>query len=348
MTTNLNSVSLVLPGLLGPQDQYPLLEAKERPVLKNLTALLSRAKCTKHNSDDWLRTVFDLLLPQSNPARASIPYAAISAEHDQLLTGKAHCLRIDPVYLRIDMDSAILLAADELQLTAEEASELGESINQHLKDDGIQINFTHPQRWYLFLDSPAEISTTPLHRVIRKDIHGFLPTGNEQQYWRSLLNELQMLLYTHPVNQQRKERGQAPVNSVWFWGEGELPQERLTDFNEIYSDDPLVKILADFCAIPCFTLDQFVKNERADNKGKVLLVTSDLENYVHNQDIFAWIDALKVLDSSIFKSIRTAFKMKSLQQCVIYPGKHQRFEISSPQSRKWWKRTRPLVHFLNT
>ena len=100
-----------MPGLLGPQQQYPLLKSQECPALKNLTALLSRATRTTYSNSDWLKTVFDLLLPDSNLSK--VPFAAISAGYDQLAFQNTHYLRIDPVYLRIDMDSALMLARSE-------------------------------------------------------------------------------------------------------------------------------------------------------------------------------------------------------------------------------------------
>lgn len=348
MSISANRVSLVMPGLLGPQQQYPLLESQERPNVKNLTTLLSRATYSDHNNDDWLRIAFDLLLPNSEQTK--IPFASISASYDQLTCTDAWCLRIDPVFLRVDMDSAIMLAADELQLTEQEANEIAESINQHLKDDGIRIQITHPHRWYLLFDTSPEITTTPLHQVMRKDVHSFLPQGNKHQYWRSLLNELQMLLYTHPVNQQRDKRGLAPVNSVWLWGEGKLPEKKKMNWDKIYTDEPLIEILAKFFEIPCYELNQFqdTLHQPSDDKENILLVTTALEEYVHNQDIFAWINALQQLDSSLFQDIRDAFKMKRLQQCELYPGNNSVYHVSLKQSRKWWKFNKPMTHFLST
>ena len=40
------------------------------------------------------------------------------------------------------------------------------------------------------------------------------------------------LLADHPVNRARRERGLAPANAVWFWGQGSRP--RLTAFETLY------------------------------------------------------------------------------------------------------------------
>ena len=49
-----------------------------------------------------------------------------------------------------------------------------------------------------------------------------LPAGNEGSVWRRRMNEAQMVLHAHPGNEAREARGELPVNSVWFWGAGEL------------------------------------------------------------------------------------------------------------------------------
>jgi hypothetical protein len=346
MTKPSPRVSLVIPGLLGPQAQYPMLESDERPTLKNLTSLLTRATRSENTNNDWLSLTCKLLLP--NISTGQIPFAAMSAGYDgmaDIVDKPAWCMRIDPVHLRIDMDSAIMLAAEDLMLTDEEVNELTVSINQHLKQDGIKVHVVHPHRWYLFFDAPRDINTTPLHQVMGKDIHGFLPQGGEHLYWRSLLNELQMLLYTHPVNQQREQRGLATVNSVWFWGEGILPEKYQTNWDEIYTDNHRVEILAAFCGIPCYTLNQYQNKAAKDN---VIIVMTELETLVQNQDIFAWIKVLTTLDASLFKKIRQEFKLKNLKWLSIFPGNQLQFELSQRQSAKWWKLSKPIADFLKT
>jgi hypothetical protein len=47
--------------------------------------------------------------------------------------------------------------------------------------------------------------------------------------WLKLLNEIQMFLYQHPVNQQRELRGQPVINSLWCWGADSYRGEKRTD-----------------------------------------------------------------------------------------------------------------------
>jgi hypothetical protein len=50
-----------------------------------------------------------------------------------------------------------------------------------------------------------------------------MPAGDAGRPLRRLQQEMQMLLYTHPVNEARVQDGRLPVNSFWASGAGALP-----------------------------------------------------------------------------------------------------------------------------
>ena len=62
--------------------------------------------------------------------------------------------------------------------------------------------------------------------------------------WQRYLNEAQMLLANLPVNRARTARGEAAVNSVWFWG----PQAVATNLPPLavryHGDDPILQALS--------------------------------------------------------------------------------------------------------
>src|SRR3546814_15930088 len=62
--------------------------------------------------------------------------------------------------------------------------------------------------------------------------------------WRSLLNEAQIILHNHPWNARRAAAGKPPVNSLWFWGGGMLPDSVATHQGQVASDDVLLQALA--------------------------------------------------------------------------------------------------------
>ena len=50
-----------------------------------------------------------------------------------------------------------------------------------------------------------------------------MPSATQAGALLRLQNEMQMLFYTHPVNDQRAAQGLPPVNSFWLSGTGALP-----------------------------------------------------------------------------------------------------------------------------
>lgn len=80
-----------------------------------------------------------------------------------------------------------------------------------------------------------QISLTPPHDIIGKEIGPFLPGGNETSRSEdrgqevadrilTLMNRSRSFLKNHPVNLLREEKGQRPGNSIWLWGQGRAPQ----------------------------------------------------------------------------------------------------------------------------
>jgi hypothetical protein len=64
------------------------------------------------------------------------------------------------------------------------------------------------------------LPTASLDRVIGRNVDAWLGTAPALQAIRRLQSEVQMLLYTHPLNDARLARGQLPVNSFWLSGCG--------------------------------------------------------------------------------------------------------------------------------
>ena len=73
---------------------------------------------------------------------------------------------------------------------------------------------------------PSDL-TASLDRVVSgvgaRNVDEWMPPSAQAGPLRRLQSEMQMLLYTHAVNDARAERGLAPINSFWVSGAGALP-----------------------------------------------------------------------------------------------------------------------------
>ena len=155
------------------------------------------------------------------------PVAAVTALVDceaSIDVGRASpWLRADPVHLRPDVADLVLFDAVDAGVSSEEARALAETVNEALRPGGPLVHAAHPHRWYVALEAPARMATTPLSLAAGAGISAAMPRGPDAPRWRRWMNEVQMALHDCPVNAERERRGAAPINSVWFWGGGSLP-----------------------------------------------------------------------------------------------------------------------------
>ncbi len=122
---------------------------------------------------------------------------------------------------------------DPAHLQIDEATDaiLFQAMQSFFAEDGIALHPYKPGQWLaqsaLFVDLP----TASLDRVIGRNIdpwlvgsHTTAPLSPAAQLLRRLQNEMQMLLYTHPVNEARR----LTINSFWVHGTGALPATQVT------------------------------------------------------------------------------------------------------------------------
>lgn len=178
------------------------------------------------------------------------PMAAITRQYDARDASLNSWLRADPAHVRADMGSARLMACGELGLSADEAQELIAPLRPLFGDTGFPISAPVPQRWYLMLPKEAHLPVfVPPSEALGADIFGLLPEGPDGKRWRALMNEAQILLHNHPLNAQRIEAGRLPVNSLWFWGAGVLPDQVRFRAAALQSDDIELQALAALAGI---------------------------------------------------------------------------------------------------
>ena len=141
--------------------------------------------------------------------------------------------RADPVSLIPDRDQLVVMPGKMASLTLAEVEPLVVLLNQHF-DQEFTVEIAAPHRWYLQPVKALQIETIPLEGAAGGSAGKYQPTGPDAMLVQSWLNEIQMLLYTAEVNQQREAQDQLQINSIWIWGnevqvqpgEGEIPAKR--------------------------------------------------------------------------------------------------------------------------
>lgn len=104
-----------------------------------------------------------------------------------------------------------------------ESQALLADMQPYFAEDGITLTYLRSERWLAHGELLNELASASMERVVGRDVSEWLPRGPGAVKLRRLLAEMQMLLYTHPVNEAREARGVPAVNSFWLSGTGALP-----------------------------------------------------------------------------------------------------------------------------
>lgn len=154
------------------------------------------------------------------------PIAALSRQADAGDAAGASWLRADPAWIRPDINGARLLACGEdMHLDEQDVAALMGVLQPVFADAGCPIDAPRPSCWYLRLPPETQLpDSIPPAEALGMDLADYLHgEATIPRRWRALLSEAQIILHNHPLNAERAGRGLAPVNSLWFWGGGVLP-----------------------------------------------------------------------------------------------------------------------------
>ena len=218
-------------------------------------------------------------------------------------------------------------------------------------------------------------------------VHGqhadqFLPAGEGAARWHARMNEIQMLLNQCPINEAREARGEAAVNSVWFWGAGALPghclssspssspsplsrpspkpssgpmpaQQALTArrivYTQVHGNHDLLAGLAACMgararALPADGARWLSSDEPL--RGAHLLVLDDVQLAACGGDVGAWQLALHTLEHQWLQPLADALHRGVWQGITMHIGRGASVQIRRPGLLRWLRRRRGLAQVL--
>ncbi len=350
-----STLTLFIPDLFGFQSTLNNLSLEEKSSLPEfklsiLEKWLSRGSFEKtSNQEDSVFSDLGLGKYKNNDK----PFAALSLLAEKVadveLNSKSYWLRADPVNLQPDRDTALMAGHEELALTQDEADKLVAQINEHFTDEPWQLYTFAPHRWYLRLDKPADIKTTPLSKVLGDDINPFSPTGNDADYWFKIINELQMLIHGSNVNFERESRNMWTANSVWLWGGGSSPEVNLnTYYDNIITNNLIYAGVGYHCGVDVLPLkhalsldETFSENIKMNNNFVVLDMLSE---QVQRRDLYTFVQILNKLEKDYLTPCDDLLTKGSLREIKLITDAGI-FFITKKQLGRWWKRTKAFSSF---
>lgn len=336
------SLTLLVPGLFGFPPDSSFAEDEAVPRTPGLETFLARADRVPGEPHGYEAEVFELFGIQAEDG-ADLPVAAVTRALDLGVIDKGWWLRADPVHLRAERDRLVLFDTQAVPLSQDEAERLAAEVAGAYGGEGWLLKAPRPGRWYLKPPRAARIRTTPLPDVLGKDIHPYLPQGKDGKTWHTVLNEVQILLHTAAVNNEREHRGDLPLNSLWFWGGGRLPSIAPVEWAQVHSEEPVILALARLSQVPGGARPAtFADWQRAASRpGAHLAVLDQARAAVQYGDRAQWRAFLERIEREWFVPLVRALKERELAGVTLCAD-GRRFRLDAAHARRWWRRRRPL------
>ncbi|ADU35505.1 hypothetical protein [Variovorax paradoxus] len=124
---------------------------------------------------------------------------------------------------QVGIDDVALGDPAVIEIDAAESAALLEVARPFFEEDGIALHASPtPGRWLARARIFDGLATASIDRAVGYPISQWSPLGDSARPLRRLQNEMQMLLYTQRVNDDRAARGVPPINSFWLSGTGAL------------------------------------------------------------------------------------------------------------------------------
>ena len=159
-----------------------------------------------------------------------IPWAAWERAQSDEPGSSAHAWAwVTPCHWAMGREHATLTEPAALGLSEADSRALMAAMQVYFDEDGITLHYAAPQRWLAAGELFRGLPTASMDRALGRSVDPWLPASTHTgasaagKKLRRLQNEMQMLMYTHSINEARSAQRLLPVNSIWFSGTGDLP-----------------------------------------------------------------------------------------------------------------------------
>ena len=243
-----------------------------------------RAKTLHTGSPDSLTPLAEHLASGQLYPDGLVPWAAWLAQAHGLFQNGQHWALISPCHLQIHSDHVAMQDPSGLELTEDESRTLMAAMQPYFEEDGIALHWHSPASYLAQGQVFQDLASASLARVRAQPIDPWIPRQSAAQGLRRLQNEMQMLLYTHALNDARSARGQAPVSGFWISGTGSPVQPSASD------------------ALPVSPVHQALTQTgtRLGATNPHAIYIDSLAGGALQDDPQAWIQAWQDLDAQVF------------------------------------------------
>lgn len=270
---------------IAEKDNKTPLQLAETP---NLDALVQKGQCGP------VQTIPDSLHPGNevsglgllgyDPEKFNAGHAALDAvglgiklEEDEI------ALSCDLITLQATHDDMVMKDYTGGNLSAEDSEILINALNEQVMD--VPVKFHHGKGYHnlAVIKGPLiKERLAPPNELIGEGIRQFMPEGKEVRDLIFVMNQAQIILHNLPFNKKRTQEQKDPVNSIWFWGNGETPSlpkfhDRFGKSAAIITASSMIKGIARLAGIDVVNVEGATGFFNTNYSGKVKTTLAELE-----------------------------------------------------------------------
>lgn len=169
-------------------------------------------------------------------------------------------------------------------LSCEESRNYLKALQDQISDCAVTF---HPGLGYhnlmVIASRPFSKRLTPPDELIGEGIRKFMPGGDQFKDLIYVINQAQIILHNHPVNQQRKRENRDLVNSIWLWGNGKtgtLPsfEKKFAKSGTLISASLLFQGMAKAANMNIVSVEGATGFAETNFEGKVKATLRELQN----------------------------------------------------------------------
>lgn len=339
----MTEIDILLPFGLPPAElARDLLKELNAPAL---ALLASRATSEIENTDEfqralpherWIARQFGMehAMQEGGSPPVASPLMRVMDIPPQ--TGTWFVLQ--PVHIHIARDHLVLTDPRRLALSEAESRALFDIASPLFHEAGKRITYGDTGTWFVEAGDWAGLETSSPDAASGHNIDIWMPKGPGERDWRKVQNDVQMHWFNHPVNEEREERRQKPVNSVWLWGgpsrNSEAPQR---PYDKTFNLSGWMRAFRQFAPNHAHAVDADGIVPLLEKQN--LLVLDNLLEAALSNDWGRWLDGMRQLDEEWFAPLLQALKSGKLDRISLittHDSRISRFTATRSSLRKFW------------
>jgi len=326
------NLDLIIPGLFDlPVDTLdPAFLGKDLPALNRF---LQYARPIKNQLFELESILSACMGWHDYPV---LPFAQAYIDKDAC--DRHRWLLFRPVHLKADMHNAIVLPIDDNGKNTNDITILIKELSNYFNVD-CDIQSIPDGYWLIRLKQCDPPRHYPHYlSVIGRKADPYTEQSKAMLPWYKLMNEMQMYLHQHEINQNRLQAGLLTINSLWFWGAGNLPSESDSSI-DWFCDDELLKQFGKVSGIEVADISSL--ETASFNQDSVIIDLSVLQAMKTDTESNLQL-LLQHVEQKLFKPLLNAV---SKQHCSLRlrAGSGFDYQLKSISRFKWWCKPKNLL-----